>query len=127
MKKVFLILGLVISVILSGDILLVLTRNGIVANWGSFIIPSFAAGMIINFQFDGIVRSRVSRIAAISITAVKLVLFLIMVNEPTILAIILIIAIYSAISYLFINLGRILVEYKKRGNSHSDSEKNKYK
>lgn len=116
MKKVLLIIGLAVSVYFAEEVLYFLTGSGLIANWGSIIIPSFAAGILLNLLIDGTERNRFAIWLAASVLVSKLITIFMSVF-PTLLAIILMIIFYFFTSYLFIFLGRKITEGGRRENT----------
>ncbi len=119
MKKALIIIGLIISVVLLGDILLITTKNSGIANWGGIIIPSFLAGIIINIFINSDERKKFYKIAAVSTVVTKIILFLLLVKGPTALAVLIMLIIYYGVSYLFISLGGKVLAGKKEQDSKS--------
>lgn len=119
MKKALILIGLIISVALFGDILIIVTKNGVIANWGAIIIPSFVAGIIINVFVNSGERKKFYKIAAASTVVTKIILMLLFVKNPTALAILLMLIVYYGVSYLFISLGGKILADKKEKDAHS--------
>lgn len=110
MKKVLLIAGFVISIIILGDILILVTKSGAIANWGSMIIPSFLLGIVAKRLLIDPEFNKFMIIAPIFLVGLKLISMILMGVQPTVFAFILIPSFYYSVSFLLVFLGEKLAE-----------------
>ena len=120
-KKILLILGFILAGIFLGDVLFLLTHNSLLANWGSIIIPSFIMGILWKLLIKDNLKNKFRFAIPLILGFTKLVLFLMAVQEPTLLAAILIPSIYSVVSYLFLILGLKVVPDKNMSNTQEQN------
>jgi hypothetical protein len=104
-REILLIIGFIIVVILSGDILFITTKSAFLANWGSIIVPSFFMGILWRLLIKDNLKNNYKFIIPLTLGVVKLGLFVIQVKEATLLAMTFIPIMYSMISYIFLKLG----------------------
>lgn len=108
-KKILLISGFILATIFSGDALFLLTHSGLIANWGSIIIPSFVIAILWKLLLKDNLEDGFRFVLPLIMGITKLALFLITVQGPTLLATILMPVIYTVVAYLFISLGLKIV------------------
>lgn len=104
-KKILLTSVFILAIIFMGDILYLFTHSGLLANWGSIMIPSFVVGILWRLMIKDNLKTPFRFAIPLMLGFIKLVIFLMTAKEPTLLAAIFIPIIYSAVSYLFLILG----------------------
>ncbi len=120
-KKILLISGFILADILLGDILILITHNSLLANWGSIIIPSFVMGILWKLLIKDNLKNNFRFVISLILGFTKLVLFLITVQGPALLAAISIPIIYSVVSYIFLILGLKMVPDKNMSNTREQN------
>jgi hypothetical protein len=104
-KKAVLIAGFVLLILFSGDILYLLTHSGLLANWGSIILPSFLLGalwrLLVKDNLEGMLRY----VLAILVGLISVAFLYLTTRNPSLLGAILMLIVYPIVSYIFIGLG----------------------
>ena len=123
--KILLILGFASSVILVADSVVWLWGNAILAtilaNWRSVILPSFFMGIFWKLLINDDLEDDFRFIIPGTLGIVKLALFIMKVNNPTLGGGIGIVVVYPPISYLFLRIGHKAASQKTKEVSMSKS------
>lgn len=119
--KILLILGFASSVILAEDLAVWLWGNAILANWCSIILPSFFMGIFWKLLTNDDLEDNFRFVIPGTLGVVKLALFIMRVNNPTLGGGIGIAVVYPPVSYLFLRIGHKVAFRKTKEISMSRS------
>lgn len=104
-KKVVLIAGFVLLILISGDILYLLTHSGLLSNWGSIILPPFVLGALWKLLIKDDLNGNLKIALSVLVGLIKVALVYLTVQASSLLGSILMLIVYPTVSYLFIGLG----------------------
>lgn len=105
MKKLFAIMVFILVIVISGDLLMVITKSALIANIGSIVFPSLVMGIAWKLLFKDDLEDNYKKIIPATLGIIKVILMYLEVKDVTILAVLLVLLIYPAISYFFLKLG----------------------
>jgi hypothetical protein len=111
MKRIITIIIFYITIITLGDVFVMITKSGAIANWGSIIIPSIILGLVWESLLGK--SNLLNYLLPVSLAIIKIILSYLFVSNLLIISAIMMLFVYSLASGISIIIGKGLVRRKK--------------